>query len=105
MDNRSRCSPVVDDGSRHRDRTEQGRTKGRYKRDLGYTPKIVKIGLTTDAEYVLRECHYAVVNVQQCCLLHCCLLFNKYDACVGDAVCTDVIFCKFADLYRSSYVC
>ena len=24
-------------------------------------------------------------------------LFNKYDACVGDAVCTDVIFCKFAD--------
>ena len=32
-------------------------------------------------------------------------LFYKYDACVGDAVCTDVIFCKFADLYRSSYVC
>jgi len=27
-------------------------------------------------------------------------LFNKYDACVGDVIDTDVIFCKFADLCR-----
>jgi len=32
-------------------------------------------------------------------------LFNKYDACVGDAVCTDVIFCDFADLCRPNCVC
>ena len=32
-------------------------------------------------------------------------LFNKYDACVGDVVDTDVIFCKFADLYRLKCVC
>jgi len=27
-------------------------------------------------------------------------LFNKYDACVGDVVNIDVIFCKFADSCR-----
>jgi len=32
-------------------------------------------------------------------------LFNKYDACVGDVVDTDVIFCKFADLCRLKCVC
>jgi len=32
-------------------------------------------------------------------------LFNKYDACVGEVVCTDVTFCKFADLYRPNCVC
>jgi len=32
-------------------------------------------------------------------------LFNKYDACVGDVVDTDVIFCKFTDLCRFTCVC
>jgi len=27
-------------------------------------------------------------------------LFNKYDACLGDVIDTDVILCKFADLCR-----
>ena len=32
-------------------------------------------------------------------------LFNKYDPLVGDAVNTDVIFCKFVDLCRLKCVC
>jgi len=32
---------------------------------------------------------------------HVINLFNKYDACVGDVIDTDVIFCKFADLYMA----
>ena len=32
-------------------------------------------------------------------------LFNEYEACVGDVVDTDVIFCKFTDLYRLKCVC
>jgi len=32
-------------------------------------------------------------------------LVNKYDACVGDVVDTDVIFCKFGDLCRLKCVC
>jgi len=31
-------------------------------------------------------------------------LFNQYDACVGDVVNTDVIFCKFADSCRLNCV-
>jgi len=42
----------------------------------------------------ISEYHKNVIN-----------LLNKYDACVGDVVDTDVIFCNFADLYRLKSVC
>jgi len=32
------------------------------------------------------------------CRKNVIILFIKYDACVGDVIDTDVIFCKFADL-------
>jgi len=53
---------------------------------------------------VIVMCYSTVCPISKSCK-NVTNLFNKYDACVDDAVCTDVIFCKFADLYRSSYVC
>jgi len=42
--------------------------------------------------------HYCLF-ISKCCK-NVINLFNKYDACVGDAIDTDVIHCKFADLCR-----
>jgi len=52
---------------------------GMYRRGYRgiYLPKLPKLNLTTDAEYVelaslLGKCQYVVVNVLECSLLHGC---------------------------------